>query len=159
MYVCMYIYVPRSFTVCLMLYIWQSARQVLKISITRFSKMSQILDIADVDIDPNGDFKYILIQVKEKGKNDFSRTIVRGYAGCDYHADIFKMVEAELEKVSSNLKAICRGGGRIQHDASDKKMKVYGYSEAYGKANHKMALGILKKRYPDYKITWSYESF
>lgn len=30
----------------------------------------------------------------------------------------------------------CLGGGRIEHDDKAKTIKVYGYSEAFGAANH-----------------------
>ena len=41
-------------------------------------------------------------------------------------ADIYDKVEAEIE--SLGLKSECVGGGRIQHDRTDKKILVYGYS-------------------------------
>ena len=44
-------------------------------------------------------------------------------------ADILDEVEAALKKISKDLKLKCLGGGRIQHDADDKKIKVYGYSQ------------------------------
>lgn len=47
--------------------------------------MSQLLDqVADVDIDANGRFKYILINVKDK-VNDVSKQIVRGYTRAQWH--------------------------------------------------------------------------
>jgi len=39
--------------------------------------------IADVEIDPNGVFKYILIEVK--AKDGTNKIIVRGYAWAQYH--------------------------------------------------------------------------
>jgi hypothetical protein len=48
--------------------------------------MSEILNIIeDVDIDSNGVFKYILIEVKDKGGNDKVKKIVRGYQHCEWH--------------------------------------------------------------------------
>lgn len=50
--------------------------------------MSEALNnVEDVDIDPSGVYKYILIQVKENGKNGAMKNIVRGYARCDYHCE------------------------------------------------------------------------
>ncbi|XP_008207477.1 sex-regulated protein janus-A isoform X2 [Nasonia vitripennis] len=122
--------------------------------------MSETLNkVEEIDIDSDGVFKYILIEVKEKGKNDNVKKIVRGYARCHWHADIFDETEAVLKKISPNLKANCVGGGRIQHDAADKKLKVYGYSQGFGKADHEVSVSILKKKYSDYDITWSDEGY
>ena len=48
--------------------------------------MSETLNkVEDIDIDASGVFKYILIEVREKGKNDLVKSIVRGYSRCGYH--------------------------------------------------------------------------
>ena len=45
---------------------------------------SSVLDkVADVDIDANGTFKYILIQIQTK--DGVSKEIVRGYQWAEYH--------------------------------------------------------------------------
>ena len=49
--------------------------------------MSELLDkVADVDIDPSGTFKYILITVTDS-TNKSSKQIVRGYAAQSYHCE------------------------------------------------------------------------
>lgn len=54
-------------------------------------KMSEVLNsIEDVDIDPEGVFKYILINVQEKGK-DNAKKIVRGYLRCHWHGKYSKI--------------------------------------------------------------------
>lgn len=51
--------------------------------------MSEILDqIPDVDIDADGVFKYILINVTDK-KSNSKKPIVRGYARAPYHGEFF----------------------------------------------------------------------
>ena len=40
--------------------------------------------VADVDIDGDGVFKYILIKITDK-KTSMSKAVVRGYAWADYH--------------------------------------------------------------------------
>lgn len=56
-----------------------------KVSKRYFTKMSEALNkIQEVDIDPNGVFKYILIEIKDK---DAVKKIVRGYSRCDYHGE------------------------------------------------------------------------
>ena len=47
------------------------------------AQTSSLKRIADVDIDPNGVFKYILIKVK--AKDGTSKTVVRGYGWAQYH--------------------------------------------------------------------------
>lgn len=42
-------------------------------------------------------------------------------------ADIYDKVSEELES-SGDLDCECIGGGRIKHDAQEKKIHVYGYS-------------------------------
>ena len=50
-------------------------------------KMVSMLDrVADVDIDPSGKFKYILIELSEAGRK---KHIVRGYRRCGYHGKVF----------------------------------------------------------------------
>ena len=45
--------------------------------------MSEALNKVDeVDVDPNGIYKYILIEVKDK---DATKKIVRGYVRCNFH--------------------------------------------------------------------------
>lgn len=47
------------------------------------AKSGSLSRIADVDIDRNGVFKYILIEVKSK--DGTSKKIVRGYSWAQYH--------------------------------------------------------------------------
>ena len=41
-------------------------------------------------------------------------------------ADIYDRVEKDIKRIGLN--SDCVGGGRIQHDKSEKKILVYGYS-------------------------------
>ncbi|XP_014476647.1 PREDICTED: 14 kDa phosphohistidine phosphatase-like [Dinoponera quadriceps] len=128
-------------------------------NIQRIATMSQLLDqVADVDIDSHGRFKYILITVKDK-TNDVSKQIVRGYARAQWHADIFDEVGEQIKKHSGVLQANCVGGGRIEHHPDEKMIKVYGYSQGYGKADHQISVELLKKKYPSYNVTWSDEGY
>uniref|UniRef100_A0A915D904 Sex-regulated protein janus-B n=1 Tax=Ditylenchus dipsaci TaxID=166011 RepID=A0A915D904_9BILA len=104
-----------------------------------------------VDIDPSGVFKYILIKVSSKD-SDSSQLIVRGYARCSYHADIYDEVKAGA---SCSLKFKCLGGGRINHEPAKKNILVYGYSQGFGRADHQKAVNLLKGQYPDYSISFS----
>ncbi|XP_025940571.1 14 kDa phosphohistidine phosphatase-like isoform X2 [Apteryx rowi] len=68
-----------------------------------------------------------------------------------YH--IFEKVNPEMEKLGYECK--CLGGGKIDHNSKDKKIRVFGLSTGYGKADHSVTAEILKKVYTDYEITWS----
>ncbi|XP_031836879.1 sex-regulated protein janus-A isoform X2 [Nomia melanderi] len=124
----------------------------------RFAAMSESLNkVPAVDIDGHGRFKYILINVHDETSND-SKTIVRGYARASWHADIFDETCKQLEPYPS-LKPKCLGGGRIEHDPDARTIKVYGYSQGFGKADHEVSGGLLKEKYPDYTITCSDEGY
>lgn len=107
-----------------------------------------------VHIDDNGTFKYIFIKVMKDGG---SFLIVRGYGWAEYHDDIYQEVSARLE--ADGFETECIGGGRIEHRAADKKLKVYGYSQAFGRGNHAKAVEMLKTNYPDYEMSWSNEGY
>ena len=115
---------------------------------------SSLSAVAEVDIDPTGIFKYILIELRSESADDI-KMLVRGYGVCNYHVDVNDLVVGELEKLKLqgkitkwDLKVV--GGGRIIHDSSNKTIKVYGYSQAYGKADHAVTVDLLKKVYSDY---------
>ncbi|XP_058472796.1 14 kDa phosphohistidine phosphatase [Solea solea] len=116
-------------------------------------------NIQQADIDPTGVFKYVLIRVHSREEGDDEEVdIVRGYSWAEYHADIYEKVSEELEK-DGVLDCECVGGGRIRHDAQDKKIHVYGYSMGYGRANHAVTTEKLKAKYPGYEVTWSNEGY
>ncbi|CAH1100810.1 unnamed protein product [Psylliodes chrysocephalus] len=130
--------------------------------IIRRMSSAAISKLKDVDIDAKGVFKYILLKVKvptADGKLE-DKTIVRGYAECPFHTDINNKVISELEtlksqKIIQDFGSTVLGGGKIQHDPDKKTINVYGESTGYGKADHQLAVAILKKAYPNYNITFS----
>lgn len=132
-----------------------SARVLKFLGFQKRSHSMPLSDIPDVDIDPSGTFKYILIKCVDKSSNE-EKYIVRGYYKCNFHADILAVAR---EDAGSAYKLKCVGGGRIRHEDDAKEILVYGYSQGYGKADHSITVDILKKRYPDYKITFSDEGY
>ena len=95
-------------------------------------------------------------------------------------ADIYDKIQEEVS--AKGLDTECLGGGRIQHDAQNKKIHVYGYSQVdnfsqisfidslnqliciltqgFGLADHAQTVELLKSRYPDYaSITWANEGY
>ncbi|KYQ57412.1 Sex-regulated protein janus-A [Trachymyrmex zeteki] len=71
-------------------------------------------------------------------------------------SDIFDQVDEQIKK-HAGLRANCVGGGRIEHDPDEKTIKVYGYSQGFGKADHQVSVELLKKKYSTYNVTWSDE--
>ncbi|KAM8934809.1 14 kDa phosphohistidine phosphatase [Pelodytes ibericus] len=114
--------------------------------------------IPEVDIDPDGVFKYVLIRVDTTKGSDEHKTIVRGYSWAEYHADIYDKVASELEK-NKLCDCQCLGGGRIRHSSKDKKIHIYGYSLGFGQAKHSVTMELIQAKYPDYEVTWSDEGY
>ncbi|XP_062121492.1 LOW QUALITY PROTEIN: sex-regulated protein janus-A [Drosophila sulfurigaster albostrigata] len=113
-----------------------------------------------VDIDDCGIFKYVLIKIfgNETGEGkEPSTTVVRGYADCTWHADIYERVQEIVKKGS--LDTECLGGGRIEHNPDKKYIKIYGYSQGFGKADHLESKRILQTKYKDYEIEASDEGY
>ncbi|XP_022615191.1 14 kDa phosphohistidine phosphatase-like [Seriola dumerili] len=108
--------------------------------------------IPDVEIDPEGTFKYILVRVKVKD-GDVHKDIVRGTKSAEYHNHIFEKVSPAMEALGMECK--CLGGGKIEHKSQEKKLRVFGESTAFGKADHSVSVEKLKSAYSNYEITWS----
>ncbi|XP_023707966.1 14 kDa phosphohistidine phosphatase [Cryptotermes secundus] len=120
----------------------------------------KLASIPEVDIDSDGTFKYVLIKVygaKKPSSPEEVKTIVRGFKWGEYHGNIYDKTMEEVQ--SLGLDSECVGGGRIKHDAAAKKIHVYGYSQGFGKADHEVAVGLLKKKYTDYSISCSDEGY
>ena len=110
-----------------------------------------------VDIDSEGRFKYVLIQLKNKSNKKY-RYIVRGYSWATFHAAMIDDLEKMLKKTAYICK--CVGGGRILHTPEENTIFVYGYSVCYGRADHTITVSLLKKHYQDYtSISYSNEGY
>jgi len=120
---------------------------------------SQMESIPDVKID-DGRFKYVLIRVHDKN-TDSSKLIVRGVATCSYHMDIYELAQNEIEQ-GDRFELEPEGGGRILHNAKEKRIEVFGYSVDLGQAKHTITCDILRKHFADYpadNITWSNDGY
>jgi phosphohistidine phosphatase len=112
-----------------------------------------------VEID-EGIFKYVLIKVYGPERPDGSepsKNIVRGFDRAHWHADIYDEVSSSLKGLG--LETECLGGGRIEHRPDLKRIKVYGYSQGFGKADHSESRRILLTEYPNYEIETSDEGY
>jgi len=117
----------------------------------------RLTQIPDVDIDPQGKFKYILIEVTDIETKE-KKYIVRGYKDCSYHVDIFEKVEPEIKKLK--CVANCVGGGRILHKPEVKAILIFGYSQGFGQADHTITHKLVKQKYPDYNdIQWTNDGY
>ncbi|XP_017953686.1 sex-regulated protein janus-A [Drosophila navojoa] len=112
-----------------------------------------------VDVDKKGIFKYVLIKIY--GNEDCAETseklVVRGYSDCQFHSDIYERMMEICKK--NGLDSECLGGGRIEHDPEKKYMKVYGFSQGFGKADHVESKRILQTKYKDYEIETTDEGY
>ncbi|XP_040896458.1 14 kDa phosphohistidine phosphatase [Toxotes jaculatrix] len=108
--------------------------------------------IPDVEIDPEGTFKYILVRVAVKD-GGVHKDIVRGTKSAEYHNHIFEKVSPAMEALGMECK--CLGGGKIEHNSQDKKLRVFGESTAFGKADHSVSVEKLKTAFRNYEITFS----
>ncbi|KAK7888935.1 hypothetical protein WMY93_024495 [Mugilogobius chulae] len=76
------------------------------------------------------------------------------------HRLLFQFSHHIFEKVSPAMEALgleckCLGGGKIEHNSSDKKIRVFGESTAFGKADHAESAEKLKSAFSGYDVTWS----
>ncbi|XP_008334610.1 14 kDa phosphohistidine phosphatase [Cynoglossus semilaevis] len=108
--------------------------------------------VPDVEIDPEGTFKYILVRVKVKD-GEAHKDIVRGTKSAQYHNHIFEKISPAVEVLG--LECQCLGGGKIEHNNQEKKLRVFGESTGYGKADHSVTVEKLKTVFSNYDITWS----
>ena len=106
----------------------------------------------------SGLFKYVLVKCEALGGKE--RFLVRGFVGCQYHADVFERLEEEVAELPHDARPtlLCMGGGRIEHKPG--KINIYGYSQAYGRADHAMTERLCKETFGGtYTITWSNDGY
>ena len=112
--------------------------------------------IPEAKIDEDGVFKYIQIICQ----NEY--TFIRGRKDCKYHKYIYNKFLNEIKNNNLEVDSCkCVGGGRIKNNKKEKKIKIYGYSKTFGRAEnqHETTKKILEKYYPDYEITWTNEGY
>ncbi|XP_035828762.1 14 kDa phosphohistidine phosphatase-like [Aplysia californica] len=121
-------------------------------------KNPKLISIPEVEIDKNGKFKYILIKVHDPDIDREFKHIVRGTSKAAYHADIYDNAVSVIEEKGLDCEVL--GGGRIEHEPSKKSIKIYGYSQQYGQADHSITHSLLLRKFKDYDtITWSNEGY
>lgn len=111
-------------------------------------------DIETVEID-KGVFKYVLICIHDdKGHK---KLIVRGNSTLAYHADILQEVQDKIGVLGFHADPL--GGGRIEHQPEQNVIHVYGFSQAYGQANHEVTASLLHQWYPFHQVSISWDGY
>mmetsp|Transcript_12865 Transcript_12865/g.39264 ORF Transcript_12865/g.39264 Transcript_12865/m.39264 type:complete len:132 (-) Transcript_12865:290-685(-) len=131
--------------------------------------MSKLDAVPAVDLTPSGTFKYITIQATSKSSPGYpdpskGKTLVRGYAGCEYHVDVLKMALAKARSIDPDIEMVCTGGGRITHtpppcEEGRANVFIYGYSQQFGRANHSVASDMIRLHFDGYKVEWSNDGY
>ena len=105
-------------------------------------------------IDKNGDFKYIVIELTDINTQK-TITLIRGSRQHEQHRDILaEFIATEMNDDDDYQHVVCRGGGRISIDSD--QIKVYGFSYAFGKADHQASAEIIKSSYPEFNhLLWN----
>ncbi|KAH0481272.1 MAG: hypothetical protein KVP17_004256 [Porospora cf. gigantea B] len=103
-----------------------------------------------VQIDHDSTFKYILLRSAD------GTFFVRGVEGLEFHDEIFERVQ-QTEEDLKDAQAV--GGGRICHDSGALQISIYGYSVAFGLADHSITAELIEAAYPEYLVTWSNEGY
>ena len=84
--------------------------------------MADLDTVPEVEIDPEGKFKYILLCVR--GGSGSSKLVVRGTGRAEFHPDILAAVEPDL--LAAGFQCEVRGGGKILHQ--NNSIKVFSKS-------------------------------
>ncbi|MCO5560757.1 hypothetical protein L7F22_014377 [Adiantum nelumboides] len=111
-------------------------------------------EVSPVEID-EGVFKYILIRVSDSKGNQ--KLVVRGNKRMSYHADIFNHTKDKLKAFELQVEVL--GGGRIEHHLGERVILVYGFSQAYGRANHAVTVALLNQWLPFHTISFDWEGY
>ncbi|CAI7891041.1 unnamed protein product [Closterium sp. NIES-53] len=107
--------------------------------------------VPDVDVD-TGIFKYVLIRLKSP-ETGHSKLIVRGDKRAPFHNDVLQRTARFMAPLGLKVEAV--GGGRINHDAAKKQITIYGFSQAFGRADHKVSAALVRRWYPLHSIATS----
>ena len=110
-----------------------------------------------VELSREGTFKYVLLRADAAGAAGVSTHLVRGYSGCEYHADVLEEAEARATKLVPSVKLTPLGGGRIRRDAST--IFIYGYSQAFGRPDHSKTADMCRAAFPTLEVSWSNDGY
>lgn len=112
-----------------------------------------------ISFSPNPPFQYVLVSARDPASQNM-QIFVRSSAAAAYHREVAEPLVAELiEGGRVNVKVL--GGGRINVDTAEKKVVVYGFSYAFGKADHRKAAAMIRRAegFEDFDVTWNDEGY
>ena len=70
--------------------------------------------------------------------------LIRGSRSLEYHKEILaEFIANEMKDEDDLIHVSCVGGGYI--NIQEESLSIYGYSHAFGKANHQLAADIIQK--------------
>ena len=109
-----------------------------------------------------GTAKYVLLTVRDPASGSEKR-VVRS-ADREFHKGVKQETERELRRDArtASLVVSCPGGGRIRHDPDAGVVFVYGYSNAYGVGDHKLACELIRRAFPSddsANVSWSNDGY
>lgn len=117
---------------------------------------SPLLSFPTLSLD-EGTFKYVLMRVTDPLTGG-SKLCVWGDVRAEYHMDVLRGGLALGKRLGLVVKEV--GGGRITHQADERKCRVYGYSAAFGAAPHEVSQAIIRRALPLYNdVTVSYDGY
>jgi hypothetical protein len=103
-------------------------------------------------------FKYVLMRLHGDGGR--GKLLVWGHPAAEYHNHVYQRARAAAARLG--LRCDVLGGGRVEHDPAARRIRVYGYSAAFGPAPHEVAAALLRRWYPTYGaggVTTSYDGY
>ncbi|KAH8383284.1 hypothetical protein KR009_007717, partial [Drosophila setifemur] len=112
--------------------------------------MSNLMVVPRVKI-ASGHMRYLLLLVYNHGHTGLGRTIVRG-SDVD-HLDLFEQVLEEMDALGICAKS--QGGGFLDNDSGNQKIRIYGKCRNFGEADHNRTRNILQSwdAYKNFKFT------
>ncbi len=107
--------------------------------------------VPQVQIETQGDFKYILIEVHYSSLGIIFE-FVRGDSQSEYHKDIKnkfiqELAGVDLDEFKMKIDIRVKGGGRMEW--INEKLRIFGFSYAYGQGDHEHVKEIILKNKPE----------
>ena len=96
-----------------------------------------------------GGYKFIVVQLTDGGGE--KKLIVRANENCEFHADIFD--ELLRHEDLDTLSPKCVGGGNIEVDPEEKRIRIRSSSSRYGREpDRQLTVRMLQVAFPDYQV-------
>lgn len=127
-----------------------------------FLQLQQVPELG-VPVESSNQMKYILLRASFASPDGSwkSKLILRGDPRAAYHNHVYTAAKTELALLdqSYSLQLDVLGGGRMEVDATEKSISVYGFSAAFGQAPHEITGAILRANLPFHSVNISYEGY